>query len=268
MGEGYNSSMRSPFPGMDPYLEHPALWPDFHNRLIASIADALSPLLRPRYFVALEERTYVLKGLDLEVIGLPDAAVVESRSPAASTPALSAREGRAAQVEDVELPRTERARETYLEVYETGQKRRVVTVLEVLSPANKLHRQGRRDYERKRKQIFETFTGFVEIDLLRDGEPMPLERHPAPSDYRILVSRGNERPQAQLHTFGVRQPIPAFPLPLLPGDTEPEVDLNEVLQGLYERAGYDLRLDYARPPLPPLPEADAEWARGLIEARG
>ncbi|MBV8886966.1 MAG: DUF4058 family protein [Chroococcidiopsidaceae cyanobacterium CP_BM_RX_35] len=33
--------MPSPFPGMDPYLEQPALWSSFHSRLIVAIADAI-----------------------------------------------------------------------------------------------------------------------------------------------------------------------------------------------------------------------------------
>ena len=53
--------MDTPFPGMDPYLEHPALWPDVHNRFIAAIADAAVPLVAPRYYVALERRGYLLK---------------------------------------------------------------------------------------------------------------------------------------------------------------------------------------------------------------
>ena len=69
--------MPSPFPGMDPYLEHPALWPDVHNSLIAAIRDAVAPLVAPRYYVRLERRTYLLKPDDLVFIGRPDAAVVQ-----------------------------------------------------------------------------------------------------------------------------------------------------------------------------------------------
>ena len=96
-------------------------------------------------------------------------------------------------------------------------------------------------------------TSLVEIDLLRGGKPMPLStRDPVESDYRILISRGKSRPRAKLYAFGVRQPIPAIPIPLLPKDPEPSLDLNAVLHGLYERARFDLVLDYAYPPVPPL----------------
>jgi hypothetical protein len=138
-------------------------------------------------------------------------------------------------------------------------------VVEVLSPWNNLHRRGRRKYERKRDRIFESLTSLVEVDLLRAGEPMPLDRPPPPSDYRVLVSRGPYRPRAQLYAFGIRQAIPAFPLPLLEGDPEPTVDLNSILHDLYGRAAFDLRIDYSKPPLPPLEGEDAVWARELIE---
>ena len=53
--------MRTPFPGMDPYLEQPESWQGFHNSLIAAVALDLAPRLRPRYYVATEERTYLVR---------------------------------------------------------------------------------------------------------------------------------------------------------------------------------------------------------------
>ncbi|HEY4688869.1 MAG TPA: DUF4058 family protein [Anaerolineae bacterium] len=252
--------MRSPFPGMDPCLEHPALWPDVHNRLIAAIADDLAPRLAPRYYVGLERRAYLLKPDDIAFIGRPDIAVV-SRGSQPKPRALPLAE---AGVLDVDVPMNDEVSENFLEVHEvtTG---RLVTILEVLSPANKLHEEGRRQYEQKRDQVFRTRTNLVEVDLLRAGEPMPVVGKPGHSDYRILVSRGSQRPRAQLHTFHLRQPIPTFPLPLLPADDEPVVDLNTILHALYERARFDLRLDYTQPPVPPLDDEDAAWARELIK---
>ena len=97
---------------------------------------------------------------------------------------------------------------------------------------------------------------------------MPVVGAQVQSDYRILVSRGLQRPRASLIVCTLRQPIPAFILPLLPGDDEPEVALNRVLHALYQRARFDLRLDYTQPPIPPLAEADAAWARELSTAHG
>ena len=97
---------------------------------------------------------------------------------------------------------------------------------------------------------------------------MPVVGAQVQSDYRILVSRGTQRPRALLIAFTLRQPIPTFTLPLVPGDDEPEVALNRILHVLYRRARFDLRLDYTQLPVPPLARADAAWAQELITARG
>jgi hypothetical protein len=161
-----------------------------------------------------------------------------------------------------EVPMGEDMEEVFLEVREatTG---KAVTVLELLSPVNKLVSRGREAYEEKRAQALRTRTSLVEVDLLRAGQPMPVVGSSIPSDYRILVSRGATRPRAQLYAWTVRETIPAFPLPLLPEDAEPMVELGTVLHALYDRAGYDLRLDYARAPVPPLGAEDAAWAQQL-----
>lgn len=82
------------------------------------------------------------------------------------------------------------------------------------------------------------------------------------------MSRGSRRPRAELRPFGVRRPIPAFDLPLLRGDTEPRLDIDAILHALYDRAGYDLRLNYRAAPDPPLADADAAWADELLRGAG
>ena len=115
--------------------------------------------------------------------------------------------------------------------------------------------------------VLATRTHLVEIDLIRAGEPMPIIGNGSASDYRILVSRGDRRPNATLYAFGVRQSIPTFPLPLKPADQEPIVDMGRLLHDLYDRASYDLRLDYKGEPDPPLPAAAATWADQLLHQR-
>ena len=88
---------------------------------------------------------------------------------------------------------------------------------------------------------------------------MPLQRKPAGSDYRILISRGANRPKAKLVAFSVPQPIPSIPIPLLPEDGEPDLDLGAVFHALYDRARFDLRLNYAKPPFPPLNKGTSTW---------
>ena len=74
--------MPSPFPGMNPCLEHPELWSQVHTRLIVALADSLSPQLRPKYFVAIEERIYQTDGEDLLLVRIPDVVV---QCPVSST---------------------------------------------------------------------------------------------------------------------------------------------------------------------------------------
>jgi hypothetical protein len=167
----------------------------------------------------------------------------------------------------VRVPLPDEVRETYLEVRETGTDY-VITVVEILSPTNKRPGRGRRIYEDKRLDVLATRTHLVEIDLMRAGEPMPIMGNDSTSDYRILVSRGDCRPDATLYVFGVRQSIPLFPLPLKPADQEPVVDLGRLLHDLYDQASYDLRLDYTGEPDPPLPEAEAAWANQLLRQQG
>ena len=255
---------------MDPWLEHPALWPDVHNRLIAAIADAMSPVIRPKYYVGLQSRTHLLAPDELALIGIPDLAVVTRHRPEPVGPVAPAWDAPAngVAVLEVELPVAQEVRETYLEVHEVASGV-LVTLIEVLSPVNKLWGPGRQKNERKRSRVLESLTGLVEIDLLRAGPTLPYGYRPTPaSDYRILVSRGRNRPRAQLTTFGVRNAIPIVPLPLLPGDDEPPMDLGAILHGLYDRAGYDLRIDYRKPPVPPLDEPEAEWASRVVADLG
>jgi hypothetical protein len=246
---------------MDPYLEHHALWPNVHSRLIVALADDLAPRLRPRYYIAVEERTIVSGPGDVTFGLRPDAAVIEPdqlNEPVALYAATGHRLS-------VFVPLPEEIRETYLEIRPASEDR-VVTVIELLSPTNKRPGTGRRLYEEKRLAIFGSRTHLVEIDLLRAGEPMPMEGCPPDAAYRILISRAARRPQADLLVFGVRASIPAFQLPLLPGDDEPAVELNRLLHELYDRAGFDLRIDYTQPPDPPLPAEDAAWAEELLHA--
>jgi hypothetical protein len=248
---------------MDPYLERPGLWPDVHNRLIAALADALAPLLRPRYFVSIEERTYTVAPDDLIFAGRADVAVVERGIRDPGEAFVADTDG----VVTVEVPLLDEVRETFLEVRSVANER-IVTVLELLSPANKRTGAGREQYLEKRFGIFGTRTNLVEIDLLRAGDPMPVLGWGGQSDYRLLLSRGDHRPRAQLLPFGVRQPIPSFALPLLRGDDEPKVDLSALLHALYDRAGYDLRLDYRADAEPPLDGEDAAWADELLRTAG
>ncbi|XHX78568.1 MAG: DUF4058 family protein [Stenomitos frigidus ULC029] len=261
--------MRSPFPGMNPYLENPELWSEVHSRLIVAIADDIALPLRPNYYVAVEKRTYMAEPDDSVLVGIPDVSVFsksvanqggKSQTATAVLPSAS-------EPLTVTVPLMEEVQERYLEIraVKTGV---VITTLEVLSPKNKRTGEGRDAYLRKRQQMLASLTHLVEVDLLRAGKPMPIQGKPPDADYRMLVSRGDRRPTAQLYAFSLRDAIPTFPLPLKAGDGEPLVDLNEILNGVYERAGFDLRIDYTQPPQPPLSQDDLSWLTTLLTQEG
>ncbi|NCJ07518.1 DUF4058 family protein [Synechococcales cyanobacterium C] len=245
--------MPSHFPGMNPYLERPDLWTEVHAWLIVELARYLNPMVQPKYRAAVEQRVYT----DLLLIGIPDVTVFKGRSgqgPDVTTATVS-------QPVKVNLPMPEEVKETYLEIRQVGTGQ-VVTVIEVLSPKNKRSGEGRNQYNAKRLKILESQSHLVEIDLLRAGNPMPMSGHLS-SDYRILVSRAHDRPEAELYPFNLRQPIPRLPLPLQAGDEEPVMDLKLLLQEIYEAAALDGVIDYNQQPTPPLSAADVEWMQTL-----
>lgn len=254
--------MPSPFPGIDPYVEHPEFWSEVHNRLIVAIADSLSPQLRPKYRVAIEKRIYLNDNNESLLVGIADVTVLTNRSKAvlqSSAATLSTRHKSPVQVT---VPLPEEVRESYLEIREVAGGR-VITVLEILSPTNKRPGTGRIVYERKRQQILASETHLVEIDLLRSGTPMPLLENLS-TYYSILVSRSHQRPVADLYAFSLQEEIPLFSVPLAPNEPEPDVDLQPLFNAVYDRAGLDLVIDYAQPPLPAFIEADAAWADALL----
>lgn len=165
----------------------------------------------------------------------------------------------------VEIPMPEEIHERYLVVREVATEE-VITIIEILSLANKLTHEGREAYEAKRAAVLGSKTHLIEIDLLRAGDPLS-PFLPQQSDYRILISRFRTRPQAAAYPFSIRDPIPDIPVPLRPGDPEPTLPLNKLLHALYDRAGYDLVIDYGQPPSPPLNEADVAWVSRLFETQ-
>ncbi len=259
--------MLSPFPGMNPYLENPELWPEVHSRLIIAIADAIAPQLRPKYRVAVEKRVYQMIDENSILVGIPDVVVGRSLTKTEKQPSNIALAASPTKPITVNVPILEEVREGYLEVREVGTGE-VVTAIEVLSPKNKRSGEGRKAYESKRQQVLSSLTHLVELDLLRSGEPMPILGNQIKSDYRILVSRSESRPKAELYPFGLQEQIPAFLLPLRGGDTELLVDLQALLHGIYNRAGFDLAINYTQEPVPSLTETDITWANVLLQQQG
>ena len=212
----------NPFPGMNPYLENPDIWPDFHNGLISQLRDNLGPRLPGNYRIALQRRVEVEEPFgapsELNLI-IPDALVTSESVAAAAAVAAPPDEAVAVRVR---MPREVSV--SWLRV-ETVPERELVTIVEVLSPTDKRPGEGRRRYIRKREAIVAGLVNLVEIDLLRGWDPMPLETPPPASDYRVLVCRSLGSPGAWLYPFMVQQWIPKFTLPLLSDDEESAVRL-------------------------------------------
>ncbi len=259
--------MPSPFLGMNPYLENPALWSEVHSLLIAAIANSLNPILRPQYRVAIEQRVYQTSATDSILVGIPDVAVQVSQKTTNSETGNIAVAAPTVTSTNVTIPMPETIRESYLEVRDVAT-REVVTVIEVLSPKNKCPGEGRKAYDKKRLRVLGSSTHLVEIDLLHDGKPMLILQNDIPSNYRILVSRSEYRPQADLYAFNLQNQIPAFSLPLREDDSEPILDLQTLLNELYERASYDLIIDYRQEPVPALSEENATWVDALLREKG
>jgi len=260
--------MPSPFPGMNPYLENPTLWSQVHTHLIVAIAEKMNPILRPKYRMAMEQRVYTeteSNGDSSGLVGIPDNVVFQPTST--TTKKQSSNVALLPKVKSlpITLPQPEQIREWYLKVKDVETKE-VVTVIEILSPKNKKTGEGRKKYLKKREQVLMSLTHLIEIDLLRTGEIMPMNiNEELKTDYRIIISQSDRRPQADLYAFNLTEEIPSIPLPLKPEDEQPLIPLQELLNSLYEKGSYDLAINYQKPPLSELSEQDTHWLDNLLK---
>jgi hypothetical protein len=262
-------TMASPFPGMDPYLEDPAVWSEFHHRLIMSISNDLTPKLRPRYYVGIETRTYSEDPIEGLQVGIPDAVILSAPAKAAPVSPFSESSSVAtsARPEQVMLPIPIEVRERYLEVREVGTDA-VVTAIEVLSPTNKRSGKGRDAYLKKRREVLASLSHLIEIDLIRASNAMPMSGSRQERLYRILVSWAQKRPTADLYSFGLQEEFPDVPLPLKSEDESLLIEFSSIFATAYDGGSYDLRIDYSQPVPPPnLSETDQVWVDELFARR-
>jgi hypothetical protein len=255
--------MPSPFPGMDPYLEHPAYWSGFHSTFIVHIRAAITRALPKGYYADVEQHVW-LEGDDpdeREPFAIPDGYVAErggtGGTAVASLPVTLPNT-------EVRLPKLEKKGHKFVKIVDQPGNR-VVTVIEVLSPSNKEPGENRDAYLYKRKEYLHSGTNLVEIDLLFDGERVPMGKpRPPRADYYALVSRAHLFPRASVWAFTLRDPLPNLPVPLKPADGEIVLGLRPCLDRAYEDAGYQNRLEYTKPPAVALSTADSKWAAELL----
>jgi hypothetical protein len=261
--------MPSPFPGMDPYLEEPSLWPDVHHELLSVARELLNRQLRPQYHVRVEERVYISDENDpgRKAI-IPDLKIIETGF--SGRPKTSFLETSAAVAEPLILTTLieDEIHEARLEVIDTNQQA-VVTVIELLSPTNKINgSRGRASYEQKRREVMNSSSHFVEIDLLREGDHLHTRELLPMAEYYVHVSRKDRRPKGYVWPIRLPQRLPVIGIPLKEGDPDAKLDLQEVLATAYERAAYDLQVNYRAEPTPRLAPEMAEWANALLTSKG
>lgn len=255
--------MPNPFPGMDPYLEGD-LWITVHTDLCAEIARQLAPKLRPKY-VALSTRRVILSPPD-ENEGLgrqpfPDVGILSSIAP---SPSAGAAIAAAPLILPANFP--EPIPHISVEIRDVA-KRRLVTCIEVLSPTNK-RGSGREEYLAKCFQIISGATHLVEIDLLRIGTRFPTGTPLPAAPYFVFISHAEQRDRVEVWPIALEQPLPAVPVPLLPGDSPAPLDLQQALSTVYDIIGYDELIDYSTTPPGPLTPAESAWIEEQLSRAG
>jgi hypothetical protein len=249
---------------MDPYLEGP-LWSTVHSQLAPEIARQLGPQLRPKY-LALTTEYYLLDEPnavagetaivipDVSVVRGGSSAVVQSSAATIAAPLL------------LETVMPARVPLVSVEVRE-ARTRRLVTAIELLSPANK-RGSGRKQYLARRRRLLMSTAHLLEIDLLRRGKRVPMRRPLPERPYFVILTRADRRPVSEVWPIGLADPLPKVPVPLLPGDADVELDVQLALRTVYDLVGYDLTIDYQADPPPPLDAEQKKWLDQRLRATG
>jgi hypothetical protein len=258
--------MQLPFPGMDPYLEAPDLWPDVHLSLASALRDQLQPQLGARYVAALTP--YVaFETIDITLVRhiVPDIGVVERDAAPETASATAIAPAPVRGIVAMEVP----TRYANVEI-RTVAGQTLVTAIEILSPVNKRPgRDGAEAYDRKRRELLRSDAHLLEIDLLRGGQRPALVSPVVHASYTILLSRAERRPEVEIWPLTLPAPIPAVSVPLQASDPDVALDIRAALQQVYHNARYDLRIDYRlAPPPPDLSPEDRAWLDRQLRAQG
>jgi hypothetical protein len=248
---------------MDPYLEG-HLWTTFHAYLATAVAWQLLPRLRPKY-IAMAERKY-LTGLLEDVLVtagsmVPDVGVRKtgSRSPAMTGTALPSAPVRMRSRVPTTVPHYR------INIRDT-KTRKLVTAIELLSPTNKS--SGRKQYLRKRQRFLRSPAHLLEIDLHHQGKRVPLLDPYPPGAYFVLLSRARKRSVTELWPIPLDEPLPTVPVPLLKGDPDVPLNLQEAFTKVYDEGGLDLVVDYRQPPDVDLPPQERAWLDQYLRDAG
>ena len=246
---------------MDPYLEGD-LWSTVHGQLSAEIARQLTPQLRPRYLALMETR-YVMETPGEVAIAeiIPDVGITKTgkKGERGSVATISA-PLEVATVMPVKIPQHR------IEIRD-AKKRRLVTIIEVLSPSNKSGDE-RKVYLRKRRRIPLSSAHLMEIDLLREGKRVPMRKALPAAPYFVFLSRVEKRPVTEIWPIEWDEPLPRVPIPLKQPDPDVTLDLQLAFTNVYDSCGFELAVDYAQSPDVPLPENVTDWTRERLRSQG
>lgn len=252
---------------MDPYIESPELWSDFHSSLAYEIRVQLNQLIQPNYFARLTPYvTYEVVEVGRTQGIRPDVGVWHLHQPAQESPTAIATippapvESRVA----LDIP----LRLHSVEVRATSNDE-LVTVIEILSPVNKKPgHTAYRDYRRKRRDLLRSPVHLLEIDLLRQGERPPLEEPVPDAPYYIVLSRADYRPIVAVWPIQFEDRLPTLPVPLLDPDPDAPLDLPRAVAAVYEQGAYASQIDYGQPPPPPaLSAGQTVWLEALLQEK-
>jgi hypothetical protein len=254
--------MTSPFPGMDPYIEDPAFWQDFHRSFVTYCRDALLDKLPDPYEARIDEQVRLInRPAGKDDLILPDVSVTHDRHSRGGT-AVVARPANVSSIEPIpnEMPfDAEQVRDAWIQI-RLKRDRSLVTAIELLSPSNKAG-VGYWDYRDKRINLLYRNANLVEIDLLLGGRRLDL-RNPLPTgDYFAYVTREENGPHVDVYAWSLRDPLPTIPIPLKSPDPDIGLNIAEIFAITYERGRYARSLGYAADPTAPLAGDALAWAK-------
>ncbi len=263
--------MPSPFPGMDPYIEGPAVWPDFHNRFIAAFSDAVNSLLPAPYYSAIANRIYVEDSdrriePDVDVLFPPDS--FDERMD--HTGGIAIADVAQARPVIVHSP-SEEITEWFAEIYAAPGGEQLVTTIELLSPSNKrTGSEGRVLYLQKQREMLASRVNLVEIDLLRAGSHSTsvalraARRKAGKFDYHACVHRFASRSDYELYPILLSQILPTIAIPLLTKHPDLQLPLQPIADRCYESGQYARRVRYESEPPGPLTDGQRVWVASRL----
>lgn len=262
---------KNPFPGMNPYLERH--WGDVHARLVLYASNQLNRQIRGPLRARVEERLVVeLVERDESRPIYPDVKVYEAKNPPAEEDDGGVAVATAVVTEPdiLKLAEPEPETTTYLRIIDPSTGGALVTVIEFLSPANKRPRGtlSAAQYLGKREELKLGGVSLLEIDLLRSGErffPEYDDRFDkcVRADYAACAHRGWKQKEYEVYSFHLRSRLPIIRVPLRKQDPDGWLDLQQLVDQVYEDGKYD-DIDYDTPLIPPLTGDDARWAASLV----